>query len=100
MPDLLITCRGVAASKAEQRLEGGPRLPATVGPEDELIEVDLELGTADSVVSAHKPALEVADHPVSKRNDGLGALPQPDTDRLGSRDVPVTGRGWLHEERQ
>ena len=100
MPNLIVTRWASAAPKAEQRLEGGPRLPATVGPEDELIEVDLELGTADSVVSAHQPALEVADHPVSKRNDGLGALPQPDTDRLGSRDVPVTGRGWLHEERE
>src|SRR3990172_267511 len=92
MPNLLVACRASAAPKAEQRLEGGPRLPATVGPEDELIEVDLELPTADSVVSAHKPVLEVADHPVGKRNDGLGALPQPEPGRLRSWDVPVASR--------
>src|SRR4030042_932799 len=93
MPNLLAT-RGVsAAAKAEQGLEGGPRLPATVGPEDELIQVDLKLAPADSVVSTHKPALEVADHPVGKRNDGLGALPQPEAGRLRSWDVLVAARG-------
>jgi hypothetical protein len=55
MPNLLVTRGAVAAPKAEQRLECGPRLPATVGPEDELIEVDLELPAAHSVVSTHKP---------------------------------------------
>ena len=60
MPDLVVTRWGPAAPKAEQRLEGGPRLPATVGPEDKLIEVDLELPTADPVVSPHKPVLKVA----------------------------------------
>ncbi len=48
MPNLLVTRWAAAAPKAEQRLEGSPRFPATVGPEDELIEVDLELPTADS----------------------------------------------------
>ena len=49
---------------------------------DELIKVDLKLPAADTVVSAHKPVLEVADHPVGKGNDGLGALPQPAWGRL------------------
>jgi hypothetical protein len=84
MPNLHVTRGASATAKAKQRLEGGPRLPATVGPEDELIEVDLELPAADSVVSAHEPVLKVADHPVGKRNDGLGALPQPKPGRLRS----------------
>src|SRR5918996_3029504 len=93
MPNLLVARRASAAPKTKQRLEGGPWLPATVGPEDELIEVDLELPAAHSVVSAHKPVLEVADHPVGKRDDGLGALPQPEPGRLGSWDVLVAGSG-------
>ncbi len=59
MPNLLITRGTPATAKAEQRLEGSPRFPATVGPEDELIKVDLELPAANSVVRAHKPVLEV-----------------------------------------
>jgi hypothetical protein len=55
MPDLLVTRLAASAPKAEQGLEGSPRLPAPVGPEDELIEVDLELPAADSVVSAQEP---------------------------------------------
>ena len=43
MTDLLVIRRASAAPKAEQCLECGSRLPATVGPEDELIEIDLEL---------------------------------------------------------
>src|SRR3970040_1748017 len=93
MPNLLVTRGASATAKAKQRLEGGPRLPATVGPEDELIEVDLKLSTADSVVSAQKPVLKVADHPCGERNDGLGALPQPEPGRLRSWDVLVAGRG-------
>src|SRR3972149_180271 len=93
MPNLLVACRASAAPKAEQRLEGGPRLPATVGPEDKLIEVDLKLPTADSVVSSPKPVLKVADHPVGKRNDRLGPLSQSERGRLRSWDVGVAGRG-------
>ncbi len=66
--------------------------PATVGPEDELIEVAVGLPTAQSVVSAQKPGLDVADHPVGKRNDGLGALRRPGSGLLRSWAVLVGGR--------
>ena len=93
MPDPLVARRASAASKAEQGLEGGPGLVSTVRPEDKLIEVDLELPPADSVMSPHKPVLKVADRPVGKRDDGLGALSQPERGRLRSRDVLVAARG-------
>lgn len=60
---------------------------------DELVEVDLELPAADSVVSTHEPVLEVADHPVRKGNNGLGTLPQPEPGRLQSWDMSVACRG-------
>lgn len=65
MADLLVTRRTAGAPKAKQGLEGSPGLIATVGPEDNLIEVDLKLPTADSVVSPHKPVLKLAAAPKS-----------------------------------
>ena len=62
MTNLLVAGGASAAAKTKQRLEGGPRLPTPVGPENELIKVDLKLPAADTVVSTHKPVLEVADH--------------------------------------
>ncbi len=93
MPNLLVAGGASAAAKAKQRLESGPGLSTPVGAKDELIKVDLKLLVADTVVSAHKPILEVADHPVGKRNNGLGALPQPEPGRLRSGEVLVAGRG-------
>jgi hypothetical protein len=74
-------------------LEGCPRFSAAVRPEDKLIEVNLQLRTADPVVSPHKPVLKVAGHPVGKRNDRLGAAPQTLSERLRSSDVAVAGSG-------
>jgi hypothetical protein len=93
MANLLVARGASTAAKAKQRLEGSPWLPTAVGPEDELIEIDLELSAADSVVSAHKPILEVADHPVGERDDGLGALSQPEPGWLRPWDVLVACRG-------
>src|SRR6266481_9281413 len=93
MPDLLVTRRASAAAKTEQGLEGGPWFPATVGPEDELIEVNRELARAYSVVGSHQPVLKVTDHPVGQRNNGLDALAQSATGRLRSWDMRVAGRG-------
>src|SRR5574342_123687 len=97
MANLLVARGASTAAKAKQRLECSPRLPAAVGPEDELIEVDLKLPAADSVVSTHEPVLEVADHPVRKGNDGLGTLAQPEPGRLRSWDMPVACRGQPFE---
>src|SRR4029453_10134191 len=90
MLDLLVTRGPPVATEAEQGLESCPR-PAAVGPEDKLVEVDLELCTADSVMSSDQPVLEIADHPIGERNDRLGASSQTTSKRLGPRDVPVTG---------
>jgi hypothetical protein len=89
VPDLVLARRASATAKAKQRLEGGPWLPAPADTEDELIEVDLELPAADSVMSTHQPVLEVADHPVGKGNNGLAAQPQPERGGCNREDMPV-----------
>jgi hypothetical protein len=41
------------SSKAKQCLEGSRRLRAAIVPEDEFIQIDLKLRTADPVVSTN-----------------------------------------------
>jgi hypothetical protein len=65
--------------------ESGKRQSAFFGdlmPEDELIEVDLELVLAYTVVRAGEPLLKVADGPVGKRDGRLRALSQLRAKRL------------------
>ena len=76
-------------SQTEQCLEGGHRLLPPIVSKDELIEVDLELSVADTVISADQPLLEVADRAVGQRHHGLGTLAQIDSQRLRARDVFV-----------
>jgi hypothetical protein len=45
---------------------------------DELIQIDLELIPADTVVGADEPLLEIANRPVGQRNHRFGSLPQLD----------------------
>src|SRR5215471_8167684 len=52
--------RGACCSKAKQRLKGGHRLTPSIVPKDELVQVDLKLRLADTVVRADQPLLEVA----------------------------------------
>lgn len=94
MSYLLVGRWAFSASEAKEGLEGGHGRPAPVMAEHELIEVDLQLCTADSVVGSHEPILKVADRPVSKRDDGLDTFSQAERGRLGSRDVLVPG---LHQ---
>src|SRR5487761_891539 len=51
-------------SDAEQGLEGSHWSAPAVEPENELIEVDLQLELGDSAVGAPQPGLQVADHAV------------------------------------
>jgi hypothetical protein len=72
--NLRVGPRTSVAVKAEQGLIGSPRFTMTVRAEDEFIEIDLKLAAADALVCTNQPALKVPDHPVGKRNDGLGSL--------------------------
>jgi len=76
-------------SETEQRLKGGHRLLPPIVSKDKLIEIDLELSAADTVISADQPLLEVADRAVGQRHHGLGTLAQIDSQRLRARDVFV-----------
>lgn len=85
-------CGRPPGAQAEERLEAGQGGPPPIVPKDELIEVGLELPAAHSVVSAHEPGLEVAGHPVGKRN----GTQRPATTGAGSAAIVrrgVAGRG-------
>ena len=86
-PDATGGCRCPSGAQAKERLEGGHGGPPPIVPKDELIEVDLELAAADTVVGTDQPLLQVADGAVGKRDDGFGALSQPELRRLRPRDV-------------
>ena len=79
--------RCASGPEAEQRLKGGHRLPPTVVPKDELIEVDLQLRLADPVVRANQPLLQIADRAIRQRHRGGNTLPKGAPDRLGTGDV-------------
>ena len=56
-----------SGTKAEQCLKGGHRLPTTIVPKHELIQVDLKLRLADPMVGTDQP-LQVPDRTVRKRH--------------------------------
>lgn len=76
MAYLLVGGGASASAESEQGLESGHGLAPPVVAEHELVEVDLKLRAAHSMVRSHEPVLKVADRPVRKRDDGLGALSQ------------------------
>jgi hypothetical protein len=59
-------------------------------PKDELVQIDLQLGAANPVVSAYEALLEVADGAISKRHHGPRSLTQLDSQRLSARDMLET----------
>src|SRR2546425_10785061 len=63
-----------ARTEAEQRLEGGHRVPSPIVSKGELIEVDLQLATADTVIGANQPLLEVPDRAVGQGTTDLAPL--------------------------
>ena len=81
----------VESSKAKESLESGHGLPPAVVSEDELVEVDLELTTADAVMGSDQPLLQVADCAVGQRHDRFRASAQIDRQRLNSRNVLESG---------
>lgn len=74
-------------SEAEERLEGRHGLPSAIVPKDELIQIDLQLGAAHPMVSAHEPLLQVPDGAISQGNHRLGATTQFGPERFRARDV-------------
>jgi hypothetical protein len=98
--NLRVGRRTSVAAKAEQGLKGGPRFTTTIHAEDEFIEIDLELAAADALVCADQPALKVPDHPVGKRNDGLGSLAHLELGRLRSWHMGIAARREHREARE
>jgi len=76
LSDAIIRCGTMDSSEAKESLKSGHRLPATVVPEDELVQVDLELATAYAVVGANEPLLQVTDGSVGQRHDRFGTFAQ------------------------
>ena len=76
-----------AGSEAKERLKRGCRCLATVVPEDEFVEIDLELRLAHSVVGADQPLLEVSNRTVGKRDGRLPAFPEVGPQRLSSGNM-------------
>jgi hypothetical protein len=56
---VIVRCGFVYSAEAEEGLERRHRLPSAIVPKDKLVQVDLELGAADPVVSAHEPLLQL-----------------------------------------
>ncbi len=80
----------VYSREAEESLEGCHRLPAAIMPKDKLVQVDLELGPADPMVSADEPLLEVTDSAVGKWDHRLCTFAQFGSQRLSARDMLKT----------
>jgi hypothetical protein len=59
-------------SEAEQGLEGGHRGAAAVVPEDELVEVGLQVLGRDAAVGALQPGFQVGGSAVGAREELLG----------------------------
>ena len=71
-----VSRRPLLRSQTEQGLKSGHRLVAPIVAKNKLIEVNLELPAADTVVGTNQPLLEVADGAVSPGYDRFGALAQ------------------------
>ena len=63
----LIRCRRPAGPEAEQRLKGGRRRLPTVMAERELVEIHLELRSADTMMGADQPLLKL---PIARSANG------------------------------
>jgi len=78
------------SSEAEERLEGRHGLPSAIVPKDELVQIDLQLGAANPVVSAEEPLLQVTNGAISEGHHGLGSLAQLGSQGLRARDMLET----------
>jgi hypothetical protein len=77
----------VVGSETEQVWNAGRRLLAAVMTEDELILIDLELSSADAVVGAVQPLLEVAHGSIGQGHSGFRALTEFGSQGLKAREV-------------
>ena len=84
-----VSCRPLLSSQTEQGLESGHGLVTPIVAKNKLIEVNLELPAADTVVGADQPLLEVAHSAVSQGHHRFGSLAQFVCLRLHPRDVPI-----------
>lgn len=71
-----IGCRGAPGPETQHRLKGGHRLLPTVVPKHELVKVDLELPTTDTVMGADQSLLEIANRTVRQGDNRFGSLAQ------------------------
>jgi hypothetical protein len=62
------------SSETKESLKGGRGGLAAVVPEDEFVEVDLELGLTYSVIGADQPLLEISNSAIGEWNSRLRAL--------------------------
>jgi len=62
-------CRPARAPQPEECLERGHRGPPTVVPKDELVEIGLQMLTADAMVRPDEPLLQIADGAVCEWHD-------------------------------
>ena len=82
----------VRSAEAEQGLKRRHGLAPAIVTKDELVEVDGKLGTADAVVGANQPLLEVANGPVGERHHRGDASVQVTAQGLRPGDVPKPRR--------
>lgn len=75
------------SSKSEQRLKRRHRRLPTIVTKYEFIKVDLELITADTMMSPEQPLLEISNGPVCQGYYGLRAFSQVNSQRLAARHV-------------
>ena len=85
--DAVVRCRSACGAEAKESLEGSHGLLSAIVPKDELVEVGLELGAADPVMSADEPLLEVADGAIGEWHHRRRAFAQFGSQRLRARDV-------------
>ena len=74
--------------QAEQGLERGHRCLPPVVTKDELVQIDLQVMAADTMVGPDEPLLQVANRSVDARQD----RPPPGSNLLRARDVVVARR--------
>ncbi len=79
--------RRPSRTEAEQCLKGGHRLPPTIVPKHELIQVDLQLRLTDPMVGTDQPLLQVPNRAVRKRHHRGYAFAQLGPERLRMGNV-------------
>jgi len=77
----------VHGSEAEECLEGRHGLPSAIVPKDELVQIDVQLGTAHPMVGTEELLLEVPDGTISEGHHRFRSLVQLGSQELLARDM-------------